>query len=109
MAITNSLRSFIVDGEQKENLDMYETKKFSELHNEILLDKGMPNLIRKVQQAKNELENKMEMSTSHKGSSISPYSNKNIVQRQRSNISSTISKPRNFKKEQETVLKRTES
>jgi hypothetical protein len=78
---------------------MYESKKFSELHNEILLDQGMPNLIKKVQQAKKELESKMETSTSHKGSSISPYSNKNIVQRQRSNLSNSISKPRNFKKE----------
>ena len=77
MAISKSIHSF-VDDEHKEYLEHFENKKFAELHQEVLHDEGMPDLIKKVREITRDLNKRMGMDRSQKDSSVTHSNTKKL-------------------------------
>lgn len=49
IAISSTLQAILFTAEQKQALEHYDFQRFGALHQTILLDDGMPELIRKVE------------------------------------------------------------
>jgi len=65
IAISNTLSSCIFKKEQLIALENYEAKSLSALHQTILQDTGMPELVRKVNEIRKAVENKLNITNSN--------------------------------------------
>lgn len=63
IAISRTLSACLYDNDSLNALESFEAKKFGELHQTILLDEGMPELVKKVNEIKRQVEAKLGISS----------------------------------------------